>query len=77
MQNFILKIKLALMKDWVTPFFLALFLIAWTANAFKKTVFDLGQLQTMYIAVRGASIAQHGIDSGLNSPRGEMPRGEA
>lgn len=54
--------------------FLVLFLAAWTANAFKKTTFDLTQLRDMYTTIRGALLIEHGINSGLNSKMGEMPK---
>lgn len=66
-------------KDWVSILFLNLFLVAWISNAFKKTSFDLGQLQTMYMTIRGALLLEHGINSKFNNQKeGDVPkRGEA
>jgi hypothetical protein len=71
-------------RDWVSPLFLILFLLAWASNALKKTNFDLVQLQNMYLTIRGALLAEHAIDSKFNSMDGQMPikgnttnRGEA
>ena len=68
------RIKKILGPDWITPLCLVVFVIAWTLNAFKKTDFDIPQLQGMYTTLRGALLLQHGIDSTVNSKMGEMPK---
>ena len=77
MRTLLNKIWASLKNDWVSPLFLVLFLVAWVLNAFKKASFDLSQLQSMYLTIRGALILEHGINSKYNSSEGEMPkRGE-
>jgi len=56
-----------------TTFFIIIFLAAWYFNGIGKTHFDLGQLQTFYLAVAGVSVTGHTVNSVFNSPRGQAP----
>lgn len=57
----------------LTTTFVVAFLAAWCANGFGATHFDLGALATGYGVVAGVSVTKYGINSTLNSPRGERP----
>lgn len=60
------------MEKW-TILFAALYLYAWYSNAHGST-YDLGALATWYGIVAGVGVARYGINSTLNSPRGQLPQ---
>lgn len=63
-----------IVSNWtITTTFVIAFLAAWCANGFGVTRFDLGALATGYGVVAGVSVTKYGINSTLNSPRGERP----
>lgn len=68
------KIKSILKKIGTsTAFFVVLFLIGWALNGYCNKHFDLNAVQTLYIIVTGKQIANHGINSIFNSPKGQAP----
>lgn len=66
-------------KDWATNnvgctiFFVVVFLIALFANGYFNTNFDLDALITLYGVVYAKQMVSFGIDSSLNSAKGEHP----
>lgn len=74
MYLFMTKVWSYIKNDFVSPLFLIVFFVSWTTNAFKLSNFDLGQLQSMYITIKGAFVFEHGINSKYNSPEGVMPK---
>ena len=59
-----------------TGFFILVYLIAWTLNAFYSNIhFDLTAIRDFYIMVVTRNLGEHGINSLFNSDRGQMPTG--
>lgn len=68
------SICMHIVQNWTfTTTFIIAFIAAWCANGFGVTHFDLGALATGYGVVAGVSVTKYGINSTLNSPRGERP----
>ena len=56
-------------------FFILIYIIGWTINGLYKDInFDLTALRDFYIMVVAKQLGEHGIDSFVNSPRGEAPK---
>lgn len=53
--------------------FVAIYLVAWYQNAVHGTKFILKELVELYAFVQAQLTIKYGIDSGLNSKRGERP----
>lgn len=66
-------------KEWATDnigctiFFVGVFLAALFSNGYFNTHFDLDALITLYGVVYAKQMVSFGIDSSLNSTRGEAP----
>lgn len=57
----------------LTIIFILLFVVGFAANGLYAQKFDLTALTTFYGAVATRAVVKHGIDSALNSSKGEMP----
>jgi hypothetical protein len=57
----------------LTIIFIVLFVIGFAANGLYAQKFDLTALTAFYGAVATRAVVKHGIDSALNSTKGEMP----
>ena len=57
----------------LTIIFILLFIAGFTANGLYNQKFDLTALTAFYGAVATRAVVKHGIDSALNSDKGEMP----
>lgn len=77
MQIFYYKVCLYLQKDWLTPTFGVVAMLAWVTNAVYSTKFDITQLQGIYATLKAAVLVEHGINSKYNSTQGEMPKKES
>lgn len=68
LKNLLLKIT-----D-TTIFFVCVYLVGWTLNAIYPNVhFDLVSLKEFYLMIIGKDTIIHGVNSFVNSPKGEMP----
>ena len=56
-----------------TGFFICIYLVGWVLNGYLKMNFDLGAITNLYMLVIVKDTTFHGINSFLNSPRGQMP----
>lgn len=57
-----------------TGFFIFVYLVAWTLNAIYSNIhFDLSAIRDFYLMVIGKNLGEHGINSLLNSDKGQMP----
>lgn len=60
----------------ITIVFIILFVIGFAANGVYGQKFDLTALTAFYGAIATRAVVRHGIDSALNSTKGEMPKQE-
>lgn len=57
-----------------TTYFVIIYTIAIFSNGYFKTTFEINDILMGYAVISGKSLIGHGIDSAMNSQKGEMPK---
>lgn len=76
MSNFLSQVKnfiAARMLNYTT-YFVIIYTLAIFCNGYFNTNFEINDILMGYAVISGKSLIGHGIDSAMNSQRGEMPK---
>lgn len=76
MSRFILEIKNFIATRMLnhTTYFVVIYTLAIFFNGYYNTNFEINDILMGYAVISGKSLISHGIDSTMNSQRGEMPK---
>ena len=76
MSRFILEIKNFIATRMLnhTTYFVVIYTLAIFFNGYYNTNFEINDILMGYAVISGKSLIGHGIDSAMNSQRGEMPK---
>nr|DAE82504.1 MAG TPA: hypothetical protein [Caudoviricetes sp.] len=76
MSNFLSQVKnfIAVRMLNHTTYFVIIYTLAIFCNGYFDTKFEINDILMGYAVISGKKLIGHGIDSAMNSQRGEMPK---